>query len=245
MNPFKANHTGRSSTLSKSLLSAGLLGAAISALSAGSANAADSSRRCTFGSYSDLNPTCAVEWSSPTASWELGDKKLTEFSQIAGASGLFSFLWNDLGPVGIDPTDNYNVLVDFLPSISPPSTGSYSYVLAITPAGTAAGYTFKDAELDANHSGSGQVVTKEVTGLSPMVSTDGVPVGPVKFPGGLTSIAVKDSWNLDPAKGRISSINNVFTQEVPGPLPLLGAGVAFGFSRRIRSRIKGARLARG
>jgi len=26
--------------------------------------------------------------------------------------------------------------------------------------------------------------------------------------------------------------------EVPGPLPLLGAGAAFGFSRRIRSRIK-------
>ena len=37
---------------------------------------------------------------------------------------------------------------------------------------------------------------------------------------------------------------NDFSQtSVPGPLPLLGAGAAFGFSRRIRSRIKGARLA--
>jgi len=32
------------------------------------------------------------------------------------------------------------------------------------------------------------------------------------------------------------------TTRVPGPLPLLGAGAAFGFSRRIRSRIKGASL---
>ena len=29
-------------------------------------------------------------------------------------------------------------------------------------------------------------------------------------------------------------------EEVPGPLPLLGAGAAFGFSRRIRNRIKAA-----
>jgi hypothetical protein len=42
----------------------------------------------------------------------------------------------------------------------------------------------------------------------------------------------------------INRFNNGFTQTsgVPGPLPLLGAGAAFGFSLRIRSRIKGARL---
>ena len=40
------------------------------------------------------------------------------------------------------------------------------------------------------------------------------------------------------------AISNTYAQtEVPGPLPLLGAGAAFGFSRRIRNRIKGARLA--
>jgi len=43
---------------------------------------------------------------------------------------------------------------------------------------------------------------------------------------------------------RLDAIQNNYTQNtdrVPGPLPLLGAGAAFGFSRRIRSRIKGAR----
>jgi hypothetical protein len=37
----------------------------------------------------------------------------------------------------------------------------------------------------------------------------------------------------------VQSIQNAFTQQpVPGPLPILGAGAAFGFSRKLRSRIK-------
>jgi len=31
-------------------------------------------------------------------------------------------------------------------------------------------------------------------------------------------------------------------RNVPGPLPILGAGAAFGFSRKLRGRIKAARL---
>ena len=37
--------------------------------------------------------------------------------------------------------------------------------------------------------------------------------------------------------------NIVDYHEVPGPLPILGAGAAFGFSRKLRSRIKTSRLA--
>ena len=47
---------------------------------------------------------------------------------------------------------------------------------------------------------------------------------------------------LDVTAGKVTSFDQTVTQsvfsEVPGPLPLLGAGAAFGFSRRIRSRIK-------
>lgn len=35
---------------------------------------------------------------------------------------------------------------------------------------------------------------------------------------------------------------NAFYQ-TPGPLPVLGAGVAFGFSRKLRQRIKASRTA--
>ena len=34
-------------------------------------------------------------------------------------------------------------------------------------------------------------------------------------------------------------LDNIFISQVPAPLPLLGAGVAFGFSRNLRSRIHG------
>jgi hypothetical protein len=40
----------------------------------------------------------------------------------------------------------------------------------------------------------------------------------------------------------VPGINNDF-RNVPGPLPILGAGAAFGFSRKLRSRIKAARTA--
>jgi hypothetical protein len=60
---------------------------------------------------------------------------------------------------------------------------------------------------------------------------------------GLTTLYVWDKWNVQPgANGSINSLQNSFGQKVPGPLPLVGIGAAFGLSRRIRSRIKGARL---
>ena len=40
----------------------------------------------------------------------------------------------------------------------------------------------------------------------------------------------------------IDSYQNAYTQ-VPGPLPILGAGAAFGFSRKLRNRIKASRTA--
>ena len=60
-----------------------------------------------------------------------------------------------------------------------------------------------------------------------------------------STIYVRDTWTIPTGSNTIiDRIQNNYTQtdHVPGPLPLLGAGAAFGFSRRIRSRIKGARL---
>jgi hypothetical protein len=247
---LKINRMLPFSSFSRVLLAAGLLGgASLSVLGAGSAKA-DDSFICGLGGATSISLSyqgqCnTVDW---TAGWSKGDKvfKLTDFAQLDAnpPSGLLSFIYNDFGPVGVSPEDTYNVLTSFFPNIAPPSSGSYAYTLAIDPV-LGAGYTFDSVELDVNHSGTGQVVTKAVTGVPDLVSTNGVPVGPVSFPGGLTSIAVRDSWVLDPNTGDISSISNTFNQKkssVPGPLPLLGAGAAFGFSRRIRSRIKGARL---
>ena len=47
---------------------------------------------------------------------------------------------------------------------------------------------------------------------------------------------------LTPTAGNISAVTSMVKSkampEVPGPLPLLGAGAAFGFSRKLRNRVK-------
>ena len=59
--------------------------------------------------------------------------------------------------------------------------------------------------------------------------------------GGPQILTVRNEYN---GAGAIDSFENSFkqTSTVPGPLPVLGAGVAFGFSRKLRRRINGARV---
>lgn len=51
---------------------------------------------------------------------------------------------------------------------------------------------------------------------------------------GFTTTGLIGTWTLD---GTSESIQVVLVPPVPGPLPLLGAGSAFGWSRRLRKRI--------
>ena len=221
--------------LSKALLTAGLLsGAAVATLGAGSAQAADVS--CSFGGSIAHGLCSAVNWAT---GWTLGDKTLTNFSfdpaiPVAGPpTGTFSFIWDDLGAPGISPEDMYTTLATFDPALPPPNTGSYSYDLAIN----LPGWTFKSVELDTMHVGSGTKATKVVTDpsgiiiLASLESIDGMADGPDPISG--TSIKVKDSWEVNPATGAISSISNTYSQ-VPAPLPLLGVGAAFGSIRKLR-----------
>jgi hypothetical protein len=65
------------------------------------------------------------------------------------------------------------------------------------------------------------------------------------LPAGLLNIWVVNTYTAKP-QGTLAEFTNTYRQAVPGPLPLLGAGVAFGFSRKLRRRINGVRrLARG
>lgn len=228
---LKATPKGRATTLSKTLLTAGLLGAAaLTTLGAGSAKAEKGRFDCSFGTSTTHDPC------NKANSWELGDKTLSnlDFALADGASGDFSFVWLLQGMYGTD--------VAFDPSLPPPFTGSYTYNLDVTPAGIAAGYSFRDVELDVDHFGTGVEVTKTVRKstdpsvlLNTLVSLNGVPVGPVDIlPGGQTHITVTDSWVINsPETGGITSISNTFTQ-VPAPLPLLGVGAVFGSIRKLR-----------
>jgi len=231
-------------TLSKALLTAGLLGgAALSTLGAGSALAAGGRFDCSFGNSIEHAACGSIDW---TVGWTLADKKLTNLTffptiPVSGPpSGVFAFMWDDFNPLGLSKNDEWTTLATFEPSLGTPSTGTYSYDLEIiTP-----GWEFATAELDVDHSGDGQDVKKVVKDavgatIATLNSIDGMPDGPDPISG--TFISVTDSWDLDTSTGTIMSISNTYTQDVPAPLPILGAGAAFGSIRKLRkfsSRLK-------
>ncbi len=54
---------------------------------------------------------------------------------------------------------------------------------------------------------------------------------------GFTTTGLIGTWTLNGTSESIQVILGAPTAAVPGPLPLLGAGAAFGWSRRLRRRI--------
>jgi hypothetical protein len=226
-------------TLSKALLTAGLLGgAALSTLGAGSALAAFPREDCSFGA-SMAHAKCVDVFVPGFMGWTLADKKLTnlDLSNVGSASGDFSFIYDDFGPTGLSPEDMWQTLITFDPDLPDPLNGSYSYNLEIINSPL----TFLNVKLEDVQAGS-TTVTKTITGGSPnpliLTSIDGGDMGPVPLSG--TSISVTDSWVITPNMGVIDSINNTYMQ-VPAPLPLLGVGAAFGSIRKLRkfsSRLK-------
>jgi hypothetical protein len=71
-------------------------------------------------------------------------------------------------------------------------------------------------------------------------------IGKINTNGGFLLVNAKELWIRDEVTttggGVIPGLNNDFRQ-TPGPLPILGAGAAFGFSRKLRARIKTSRTA--
>jgi hypothetical protein len=229
---LKINRNGLATMLSKTLLTAGLLGAAaLSTLGAGSAQAATG---CGIGiSWSAWSGgqslTCAdkeFKWLSTTTLGDLNDPS-TSVSAVNPIPG------------------------DYLFNLDKPFT-SLAFNFTYEASVAAAGFVFTEVDINSNAISSSNppsvlIGTYTFTGAnSPVVltSTNGSPdLGPVN--GGPTTITVNNNFNG--SGGAIDSMQNSFqqranTDKVPGPLPLLGAGAAFGFSRRIRSRIKGASL---
>ena len=152
--------------------------------------------------------------------------------------------------------------VDYDPNALLTGTGSYNYKYDSTPAGIAAGGEYfrqVDLGVDVNGSGIYSVsVTKSVydsdnmTNLLGTITFTQSDQGSSKTPELTLPLDVYDhlyivdsyAVNFNPLTGEagIDKITNTYFQ-TPGPLPILGAGAAFGFSRKLRSRIKAGRTA--
>ena len=259
---FKATHKRRATTLSKTLLTAGLLGgAALSTLGAGSAQAA-------WDLHEPLGYICTV---APTLGGSVCDFSGTDPTPTPVARPGIGLYPEDkiltlLGQMGLAADDtisftkqaaSWEVDLDFSLDRVAGDSGSLDYKIEITDPL----YTFNLAALSTLLTPlqpfplGDFVVTKSIysdPGFSiPLLTLtnneDPSPAGTLVANGPLsaTTIYVRDTWSIAPGSNvALDAIQNNYTQNtdrVPGPLPLLGAGAAFGFSRRIRSRIKGAR----
>lgn len=252
------NRKGRVSTLSRTLLTAGLLGgAALSALGAGSAQAAWDPHNplgyiCTVAPATLGGAECDFSGNDPTGPVPVpnGDKILTLLPTTTG-------LLSDDTIAFTKQAASWEVDLDFSLDRTAGASGNLDYKIEITdPA-----YSFELAALSSLLSPVQPLplgdfeVTKSIYSdagftnlLLKLTNNEVPPPAGTLVANGLISggtIYVRDEWTVpDGSNIILDSIQNNYTQgtDVPGPLPLLGAGAAFGFSRRIRSRIKGARL---
>jgi hypothetical protein len=185
----------------------------------------------------------------------VGDKKLTEFN-FDGLEFLptDTMTFTTFGPGGKFHQFQYN----FTPPVESPFVGTFSYRVSITPAGLALGNTFEkiQANITGSTEGIGSFLTTVTTdeGTTPITASSsnvapGVnPSADAFFGPGVTTALFTQSFNLAGVGANSSIVNslgvtltqNVPTNQVPGPLPILGAGAAFGFSRKLRRRVRQA-----
>jgi hypothetical protein len=165
---------------------------------------------------------------------QLGDKNFTGFS----LSNLVGYTPSATDTLTITESDGvWTVETIFMPSLLAKS-GKLNYNVAIV--GT--NFTFNETEV--NVGGSTQTtrptVVSTMTGIPAFTTTTGT-AQTRTFTTKPSSIAVSQQFTA--ANRTLNSFTTTYTQNVPGPLPLLGAAAAFGFSRRLRSRIKTSAVA--
>lgn len=141
---------------------------------------------------------------------QCGDKKFSDFTDIDFPTATSSAIFSDFGA-------DHRVDWKFsTPLYGDPMTGGTTFITKYIVEVTS-GETIKSAN-GTSYVGSGSVM--------PVLSyIDSDPIYEFSAKIELGSGASVSSWN------------NTISQ-TPGPLPILGAGAAFGFSRKLRRRIK-------
>ena len=228
-------------TLSKALLTAGLLGgAAVATLGAGSAQAAWSPNTdgiitsCVFAPGG-----CSINDPSPV----IVDKKLTllDVSNVGPLTGgdTFTFMYQQT-----DMNYPWHVDLDFNPAASFDGSIVYKIDIVGCPANSSLcglpyqGPYFKGVELVSARDGATTVQKIYGTGwdgtnITGVIDTLNLTNNVMDSgPAYGTTLYVKDIWTAAPGV-TVDNINNNFSQ-VPAPLPLLGVGAALGSIRKLR-----------
>jgi hypothetical protein len=217
---------------SAGLLTTSLLLAGVSALAPTSVRAGTT---CSFGGNA-AHPVCTLDFL-----FDKQDDKTVKLTKLPTVGmGTIQFVEQTTGIYVVD--------ADFIPDLEAPSGwGEFEYDLTIDPLPNL--FTFFEGGLAiiGPPVGSPTFKVKQTTTGLPMLMADEMDADVFDvFDSGLKSISVKNEYSV--TTGSINSFQNSFTQfelgdpeKVPSPLPLLGAGAAFGFSRRLRTRVLAAR----
>lgn len=240
------------SMVRKALIAAAVVGGSGTLLSAGSAKAG-------LFSWAEIFPTSgpgACNGSVLDARCVEGDKAVSNFT----TNYTLSPANPDTLSTSINFTELFGIMdlnVTFLPGSSVGGPYAMSYDIEITDPAK----SFKEIGLDSICvlAGVGPcTVQKEIAyyvngvlqpidSLLTQTSVNGGPVGPAPISLSVRKIRITDTWQTTP-DGSLRSFSNNFTQTtlnaVPGPLPLMGAGAAFAFGRKLRRRINASTKAR-
>jgi len=230
------------STLAKLFISAALVAGSGSLLLSAPARATPVAgpQICWFGiNPGDGSSECASY--NPTLNtgtqFALADKVVSLGALTwGGKAGTLGFQWTKIPPVGGLDKDLFALALDFNPDSAGFYAGEFDYEITIDPTNN---FRFATAQLDSIVNGESPLntkVTKKIAGFSDLVSTNGSNV--VGAPVSGKTLKVHNIWTVGTGDV-LDSFKDVYTQKenVPGPLPLLGAGIAFGFSRKLRRRI--------
>ena len=194
------------------------------------------------------------------------DKELFLIDSPSNAAGEIEWSWLDINgnttysqPSDWD-VDQWHVDVDFNPDfpsagVGAPAASVFNYALKITDPFPL--MTFSKVALARllNAGGGPYTTVKEVFAATldvgdvpvcdyttPIATLNNPPTPDGFDPIGGRVICVRDTLTVTAGVGSIDNYVNQYTQ-TSGPLPILGAGAAFGFSRKLRGRIKAGRTA--
>ncbi|MFN9619802.1 MAG: hypothetical protein ACK55X_08845 [Synechococcaceae cyanobacterium] len=213
--------------------------AGLASLGLGATPAHALSTPCSFGTNVDA-PACQLN--VPYDSDLPSDKQITLLQGPTVGNGTIDFDWIPLPPPGY-VSDLWEVDVDFDEDLVGPAGGTsgvFDYKIDIfnTPF-----QFFKTVELSVESAVGNPSVTKSIYSddaftnlISQITVTGDGRSGFLPLPSTLQTLWVRDFYSV-PEGAVLGSFKNIYTQ-VPGPLPLLGAGTAFGFSRRLRRRVR-------
>ncbi|MFN9644446.1 MAG: hypothetical protein ACK6BG_04845 [Cyanobacteriota bacterium] len=179
------------------------------------------------------NSTCPTGWNTITSGGVT--YTISPISFVTAPNPSDEFVFTDVGLTNVSFQYNIN------PTIASAFSNSFTYTINITTPG----YTFHRTQSNATGSdllgGSFSTTTSNPSNFfSPRTAnTTTNPSPSTTIASGLTSLIVKQDFSNSGGGSTLSSVGANYSA-VPGPIPVLGAGLAYGMTRKLRRRIRQA-----